>query len=197
MKVWWPLQNVLFFFFFYKCLVITMNSSPFSPSFYSVTPVCAPALHLDIFPLPFSPPAPISKGHLTLDKLWLWFRKNELAPLQMTIKWHRLLVFRCKWKLSRQKCRQFRESRKEQTGCFNDLPYHAGTCLFTHKQKAVRLVYQLNRSDRCVYNPPTLPAFDHFNIHTCVLIWKEKKKSHAPEDEYIINTGGILTWEKS
>lgn len=74
---------------------------------------------------------------------------------------------------------------------FNDLSYHAATWLFADKQKAVKLVYQLNRSDRCVYNPPTLPAFDDFNIHTCAPL--KINKSHAPEKEVISNNDGIST----
>lgn len=61
--------------------------------------------------------------------------------------------------------------------CFNDLSYHAGTRLCTNKQKAVRLVYQLNSSDRCVYNSQTPPATDDFNIHT----WPLLKTSVMPD----------------
>ena len=45
--------------------------------------------------------------------------------------------------------------------------------MFTNKHTAVRLVYQLNTSDRCVYDPQTLPASDDFKIHT----WPRLKTS--------------------
>lgn len=37
----------------------------------------------------------------------------------------------------------------------DDLSYRVGTHLFTHKQTAVRRVYQLNNGDRCVCEPQT------------------------------------------
>lgn len=54
-----------------------------------------------------------------------------------------------------------------------------GTWLFTYKQEAVRLVYQLRSGGRCVCNPQTLPASDDFNIHTWPLLGGKQTKTRA------------------
>lgn len=54
-----------------------------------------------------------------------------------------------------------------------------GARLFTYKQEAVRLVYQLRSGGRCVCDPQTLPASDDFNIHTWPLLGGQQTKTRA------------------